>query len=104
MPGAPELKQFRIEWSANRVVHLVFDVPGRSMNVFSNAAIQELGRFAAWLRRTDLPGVVVRSGKPSAFCAGADLGELGIAYDMIVVAPAAERFQLAFDHFFLLSQ
>ena len=44
MPGAPELKQFRIEWSANRVVHLVFDMPGRSMNVFSNAAIEELGR------------------------------------------------------------
>ena len=49
MPGAPELKQFRTEQSLSGVLHLVFDMPGRSMNVFSNAAIEELGRFADWL-------------------------------------------------------
>jgi 3-hydroxyacyl-CoA dehydrogenase / enoyl-CoA hydratase / 3-hydroxybutyryl-CoA epimerase len=46
MPEAPELKQFRIEQPGNGVLHLVFDMPGRSMNVFSNAAIEELGKFA----------------------------------------------------------
>src|ERR1700726_2722128 len=104
MPGAPELKQFRIEWSANRVVHLVFDMPGRSMNVFSNAAIEELGRFADWLPQSDVAGVVIRSGKSSAFCAGADLAELETAYEMITAAPSAERDRVAFDHFFRLSQ
>src|SRR5258708_25743310 len=104
MPGAPELKQFRIEWSANRVVHLVFDLPGRSMNVFSNAAIEELGRFADWLPQSDVAGVVIRSGKTSAFCAGADLAELETAYEMIMAAPSAERDRVAFDHFFRLSQ
>src|SRR5258705_2488252 len=104
MPGAPELKQFRIEWSANRVVHLVFDMPGRSMNVFSNAAIEELGGFADWLPQSDVAGVVIRSGKPSAFCAGADLAELETAYDMIMAAPPAERDRVAFNHFFRLSQ
>src|SRR5712671_2945052 len=104
MPGAPELKQFRIEWSANRVVHLVFDMPGRSMNVFSNAAIEELGRFADWLPQSDVAGVVIRSGKSSAFCAGADLAELETAYDMVMAAPTAERDGVAFDHFFRLSQ
>src|ERR1700736_3240937 len=104
MPGAPELKQFRIEWSANRAVHLVFDMPGRSMNVFSNAAIEELGRFADWLPQSEVAGVVIRSGKSSAFCAGADLAELETAYDMVMAAPTAERDGVAFDHFFRLSQ
>src|ERR1700688_4860340 len=98
MPGAPELKQFRIEWSANRVVHLVFDMPGRSMNVFSNAAIEELGRFADWLPQSDVAGVVIRSGKSSACCVGADLAELETAYDMVMAAPTAERDGVALDH------
>src|SRR5207247_956219 len=42
MPGAPDLKQFRTERSLSGALHLVFDMPGRSMNVFSNAAIAGL--------------------------------------------------------------
>lgn len=101
---APTLEQFRIEPARDGLIHLVFDMPDRSMNVFSNAAIHEIGVFAAWLKTSDVRGVVVRSGKTTAFCAGADLGELGVAYDMIVTAPQADRFQIAFDHFFPLSQ
>src|SRR5215471_16641734 len=99
----PELKQFRIEKSSNGVLHLVFDMPGRSMNVFANAAIEELGQFADWLKQSDVTGVVIRSGTSSAFCAGADLAELETAYDMIVAASPGERDRLAFDHFFRLS-
>ena len=97
------LTQFRVEPQANGLVHLVFDCPGKTMNVFSNKAIKELGVFAEWLHRSDVKGVVVRSGKDMAFCAGADLTELGVAYDMIVAAPAADRFDIAFNHFFPLS-
>lgn len=100
---APALSQFRVEPQANGLVHLVFDCPGRTMNVFSNTAIHELGRFAEWLHHADVRGVVVRSGKPTGFCAGADLTELGVAYAMIVAAPRADRFDLAFNHFFPLS-
>ncbi len=99
-----KLKQFRAERAENGVLHLVFDMPGRPMNVFSNAAIAELGIFSEWLRGSDVKGVVIRSGKPSAFCAGADLGELGLAYDMIMAAPAEKRDRVAFDHFFALSR
>src|SRR5258707_14519490 len=98
------LKEFRAERAENGVVHLVFDMPGRPMNVFSNAAIAELAIFSGWLRESDVKGVVIRSGKPSAFCAGADLAELGSAYDMIMAAPAETRDRVAFDHFFRLSQ
>jgi len=73
------------------------------MNVFSNATIEELGLFADWLKQSDVTGVVIRSGKSSAFCAGADLAELETAYGMIMAAPAGKRDRLAFDHFFRLS-
>lgn len=99
-----KLLQFRAERSENNVLHLVFDMPGRPMNVFSNAAIAELAVFSRWLPDSDVKGVVIRSGKPSAFCAGADLAELGLAYDMIMAAPVETRDRVAFDHFFRLSQ
>ncbi|WP_068076038.1 enoyl-CoA hydratase-related protein [Novosphingobium lentum] len=102
-PVLPQLTQFRVEPQASGLVHLVFDCPDRSMNVFSNKAIHELGAFAEWLHGSDARGVVVRSGKASGFCAGADLTELGVAYDMIVAAPPADRFDIAFNHFFPLS-
>jgi len=62
------------------------------MNVFSEAAIVELGAFARWLAASDVRGAVIRSGKDSAFCAGADLGELGLAYEMIMKTPTTARF------------
>jgi 3-hydroxyacyl-CoA dehydrogenase/enoyl-CoA hydratase/3-hydroxybutyryl-CoA epimerase len=99
-----KLKEFRAERAENNVLHLVFDMPGRPMNVFSNTAIAELVIFSEWLRGSDVKGVVIRSGKPSAFCAGADLAELGLAYDMIMAAPAGARDGMAFDHFFPFSQ
>ncbi len=98
------LTQFRIEPKTNGLVHLVFDCPGRTMNVFSNAAINELGAFSAWLASAEVKGVLIRSGKDNAFCAGADLGELGVAYDMIMEAAPRDRFNVAFDHFFPLSK
>lgn len=100
----PKLEQFQIEFQSNGLVHLVFDCPGRTMNVFSNAAIHELGAFAAWLPDADVEGVLLRSGNDNAFCVGADLTELGVAYDMIMQSPPRSRFDVAFDHFFPLSK
>jgi len=99
----PRLTQFRVELQPNGLAHLVFDCPDRSMNVFSNKAIHELGEFAQWLQHSAVRGVLIRSGKPTGFCAGADLTELGVAYDMIIAAPVPDRFDIAFDHFFPLS-
>lgn len=99
----PSLEEFRVELKDNKLVHLVFDMPGRTMNVFSNKAILELGIFSDWLKAADVKGVVIRSGKSSAFCAGADLSELGVAYDMIVAARSEDQFDIAFNHFFPLS-
>jgi 3-hydroxyacyl-CoA dehydrogenase/enoyl-CoA hydratase/3-hydroxybutyryl-CoA epimerase len=104
MAERPSLKEFRIEESRDGIVHLIFDMPGRSMNVFSNSAIDDIGVFAAWLKTSDARGCVVRSGKANAFCAGADLPEIEAAYDMIEAAAFEERERRAFDHFFRLSK
>ena len=99
MKPAPTLKEFRIEMLEDGIVHLIFDMPGRTMNVFSNAAIHESEAFADWLPQSGAKGVLISSGKTTAFCAGADLGELAEAYAMIIAAPEADRWQIARDHF-----
>jgi 3-hydroxyacyl-CoA dehydrogenase/enoyl-CoA hydratase/3-hydroxybutyryl-CoA epimerase len=96
---APTVREFRLTETDDGIIHLVFDMPDRSMNVFSNAAIHEVDAFANWLASSTARGVVISSGKSNAFCAGADLGELGVAYDMIMGAPRQDRSQVASDHF-----
>jgi 3-hydroxyacyl-CoA dehydrogenase / enoyl-CoA hydratase / 3-hydroxybutyryl-CoA epimerase len=100
---APQLSEFRLERKDNGLVHVVFDAPGRAMNVFSEAAIVEIGRIARWLEEADVRGAVIRSGKASGFCAGANLPEIWAAYDMIVETPEPRRFRTTYDHFFRLS-
>ena len=74
------------------------------MNVFSEAAIVEIGRIARWLEDADVRGAVIRSGKArTGFCAGANLTKSGPAYDTIMATPKPRRFRAAFDHFFRLS-
>jgi 3-hydroxyacyl-CoA dehydrogenase/enoyl-CoA hydratase/3-hydroxybutyryl-CoA epimerase len=99
MNAVPEMTNFRTRRTQDDILHLVFDMPDRSMNVFSNKAIHEINAFADWLAQSDVAGVVISSGKPGAFCAGADLGELSTAYDMIMAAPKAERDTLTVEHF-----
>lgn len=91
MIKVPELHEFKIEMTDDGIVHLIFDAPERSMNVFTNRAIHEAETFADWLRGADVKGVVISSGKATAFCAGADLSELSSAYDMIIATPKAQR-------------
>src|ERR1700758_4232709 len=99
----PQLSEFRLERKDNGLVHVVFDAPGRTMNVFSEAAIVEIGLIARWLEEADVRGAVIRSGKASGFCAGADLPEIWAAYDLIMATPKPQRFTAAYDHFFRLS-
>lgn len=99
----PALSEFRLEFPGNGLVHVVFDAPGRTMNVFSEAAIVEIGLIARWLAESDVKGALIRSGKTTGFCAGANLPEIWAAYDMIMATPEHRRFTTAYDHFFRLS-
>jgi len=59
---------------------LTFDLPNSRANTMGLAVLAELGTVVAQLaKRTDLRGLILRSGKPGMFIAGADLRELASA-------------------------
>lgn len=69
---------FRLEIGADQIAILTFDTPGSRANTFGQAVVAELSKiFADLAKRTDVRGLVLRSGKPGMFIAGADLRELG---------------------------
>ena len=68
---------FHLEITDDRVAILTFDLPGRSANVFNEKTLLELdARLARIEREPDLAGLIIRSGKPAIFIAGADLDAL----------------------------
>lgn len=99
MNGLPDMTSFHTRTTEGGILHLVFDMQDRTMNVFSNKAILEIEAFAEWLAASDVLGVVVSSGKPGVFCAGADLAELSQAYDMIMATPKDARDEKTVTHF-----
>jgi enoyl-CoA hydratase/carnithine racemase len=71
------MKNFSIKTDADGVALITFDMPGKGMNVISFEVQQEFEEVVETLRsRADIRGVVLVSGKPSGFCAGADLTEI----------------------------
>jgi 3-hydroxyacyl-CoA dehydrogenase/enoyl-CoA hydratase/3-hydroxybutyryl-CoA epimerase len=54
---------------------LTLDVPGRSTNVLAAAVLEELGELLGQIERAPPKGLLIRSGKPGGFVAGADITE-----------------------------
>ena len=73
---------FHFEERDDGIGVLTLDVPEKKVNTLARAVLEELGTLLAGLaKRTDLRGLIFRSGKPGQFIAGADLNELGaLAY------------------------
>lgn len=72
------MNAIKLDMLDSAVAQLVFDQPNSRANTLGQGTLAELERHAADLaRRTDLHGLVLRSGKPGMFIAGADLRELG---------------------------
>jgi 3-hydroxyacyl-CoA dehydrogenase / enoyl-CoA hydratase / 3-hydroxybutyryl-CoA epimerase / enoyl-CoA isomerase len=58
------------------VALITFDLPGKGANILSLSVLQELAALLDQLQpRGDLAGLVIRSGKPGTFIAGADIRE-----------------------------
>ncbi len=58
------------------VAAITFDLPGKGANILSLSVLQELAAILDQLQpRHDLAGLVIRSGKPGTFIAGADIRE-----------------------------
>ena len=78
LAGEPA-KALRLEVQ-NGIGIVTFDQPGSRANTLGQAVLAEFETVTGELRRrTDLKGLILRSGKPGMFIAGADLRELGVA-------------------------
>lgn len=58
------------------IAAITFDLPGKGANILSLSVLQELGGLLDQIeKRKDLAGLVIQSGKPGTFIAGADIRE-----------------------------
>ena len=71
------MQNFTYSIDADGIATFLFDVPGRTMNTFTESAVADLDAIVAVIREDGVKGAVLASGKANGFCAGADLGELG---------------------------
>ena len=76
----PAQTALRLEMLDGNIALVTIDQPGSRANTLGQAMLGELEAMAAQLKtRTELRGLIFRSGKPGMFIAGADLRELGSA-------------------------
>ncbi len=80
MPNDPVIQ---LSFPEPDVAMLTLDDPKKGANVLSRRVLDELSAHLDVLeKRTDLAGLVIRSGKPGSFIAGADLFEFAASFDM----------------------
>ena len=69
---------FHVEAGPKGIVHLLMDHPARRVNVLDAEALEDLSRALDEVGAiSGLQGVVLRSGKPGSFIAGADVQAIG---------------------------
>ena len=70
---------FRVEELDGGIALVTFDLPEKKVNTLGQAVLRELAGLVAKLsQRSDLKGLLLRSGKPGQFIAGADLNDLAM--------------------------
>jgi 3-hydroxyacyl-CoA dehydrogenase/enoyl-CoA hydratase/3-hydroxybutyryl-CoA epimerase/3-hydroxyacyl-CoA dehydrogenase/enoyl-CoA hydratase/3-hydroxybutyryl-CoA epimerase/enoyl-CoA isomerase len=76
----PAQTALRLEMLDGNIALVTIDQPGSRANTLGQAMLGELEAMVAQLKtRSELRGLIFRSGKPGMFIAGADLRELGSA-------------------------
>ncbi len=87
---------FRVERRSSGIAHLVMDHPARKLNVLDADAIASLEAALNDLEASTPPGLLVLSGKPGSFIAGADLDAIAGITDPGLVRTLVRRGQAAF--------
>jgi 3-hydroxyacyl-CoA dehydrogenase/enoyl-CoA hydratase/3-hydroxybutyryl-CoA epimerase len=68
---------FTLERNPDGIAVLTFDLPGEKVNKLTSAVMDELDRLLDNLRaETAIKALIIRSGKPDTFIAGADIAEI----------------------------
>ncbi len=68
------LTQFKLDIDQDGIAHLIWDIPGKSMNVFIEKTLDELDQVIDYVVKTDaIKGCLIRSGKADSFSGGADI-------------------------------
>jgi 3-hydroxyacyl-CoA dehydrogenase/enoyl-CoA hydratase/3-hydroxybutyryl-CoA epimerase/3-hydroxyacyl-CoA dehydrogenase/enoyl-CoA hydratase/3-hydroxybutyryl-CoA epimerase/enoyl-CoA isomerase len=79
-----------LSWPADDIALLTLDDPRKGANVLSRGVLDELAAHLDVLeRRKDIAGLIIQSGKPGSFIAGADLREFAASFDISAEATAA---------------
>ncbi len=95
--STPE-KAFRLQVSDDRLATLVFDLPDRPVNILGRDVLDELEVLVRELaEQRDIRCLVLLSGKPRNFIAGADVDAIEAITDPMEVESACRYVQRIFD-------
>ncbi len=98
------MKHFKLEIDADGIALITFDSPNVTMNLLSSEALEEIGEWTDEVASNDkIKGVVV-TGKPNAFCAGADLSGLGSVFGEAQKLPRDERAAMLYQNLFRINE
>lgn len=90
------MDNFTLDVGSDGVALITFDLAGRSMNTITHAVQREIGEFTETIRDDErIIGAILRSGKPTGFCAGADLNELSADIERWSPAESQEELRVA---------
>ncbi|WP_111976578.1 fatty acid oxidation complex subunit alpha FadJ [Algibacillus agarilyticus] len=93
-----ELAHFSYEMTSNNIALVTLDVPDESMNVLSKQTIEEVEHLLDKLAtEANLKGVIIKSGKPDSFVAGADVKMLDACANNIEATALAASGQHVFN-------
>ena len=100
------MENFKTELDADGILLCTFDVPGKTMNTFTKAALSDLETIAKRAKsEAEIKGVVLTSGKTTGFCAGADLEEmLGGAWETGGDLEGEAKLKASFDAAFEMNR
>ncbi|HTJ56333.1 MAG TPA: 3-hydroxyacyl-CoA dehydrogenase NAD-binding domain-containing protein [Devosiaceae bacterium] len=100
-PNLPKTKHWRFEVDVEGLGWLTIDTPKASVNTLPREAIAELetlvARFEELIATSELAGVILLSGKPSGFIAGADISEFDAMADYAILPEALRRTHTLFQ-------
>ena len=91
------LNVFRVERRDGGLAHLVVDHPGRKLNVLDRDAIESLEAALGDLEASPPQGLIVISGKPGSFIAGADIDAIAGVTDSALAHTLVRRGQAAYS-------